>query len=140
MILMLLAMSVAQPALDAPINTQPTVRSEIRRGYVAGEECNNRAQGGHLMIYYDCIKAVETRNQERMSNGFQAFNLGLYLRAKEDGKVLADLAPGYKLLFTPQDVALLQAELKLYESRYDDGLKQLKLGDDDAKKAAFFGP
>lgn len=139
MISIMLAMIAAQ-GLDAPINAQPTVRSEIRRGYVAGEECNNRAQGGHSMIYYDCIKAVETRNQERMSNGFQAFNLGLYLRAKEDGKVFADLAPGYKLLFTPQDVALLQAELKLYESRYDDGLKQLRLGDDDAKKAAFFGP
>jgi hypothetical protein len=66
--------SVKAADLNAPINTTPTLGSEIARGSSAAADCmitNYRPTLGTL-----CVRKLESQNRERMGN-YEPFALGL---------------------------------------------------------------
>jgi hypothetical protein len=63
--------------LNAPIETKPTVGSEIRRGTEAAFDCFSR----NVMSPFDaeeCTSNVEAQNRQRLQAGFEPFSLGAY--------------------------------------------------------------
>lgn len=76
----MLALSGVPADLDAPLTPKPpTLRSEIRRGADAANECV-RQYGSVLNPdpLGDCIDARHSRNIQQMGDGYLAFDVGLY--------------------------------------------------------------
>jgi len=91
---MLLAFLLFAQNLDAPVTQQPTVRSEIKNGFEAGEIC---AQYGTRAASMDpCFRRLAT--EYRMRNpSYHAFLVGLGVREWTEASVYikaADQLPG----------------------------------------------
>jgi hypothetical protein len=73
----LFASAAGATELNAPINTAPTVQSEIDRGRsAASSECGDQAVDP--TDFGICVSGVSDKNRQTMSNGYQAFSLGAY--------------------------------------------------------------
>ena len=69
----------AQTSLDAPVDTKPTVRSEIKRGYSAAFNCFLEATNDYL-AFTICVSAVQEENEQK-STLSDPFLLGLSVEA-----------------------------------------------------------
>lgn len=72
--------------LDTPINTKPTVRSEIKRGEDAAFECSLNA-GTHYAAFVNCINA-EIHSNLQASTKSEPFTLGLFVTALVHGRIM----------------------------------------------------
>ena len=79
----------ASPNLDAPIvPAKPTIRSEFKRGMDAAQDCSFKTElMSEMRLYAACIDAAHNQNRQQMGTGFEAFDLGLYHRARDEMRI-----------------------------------------------------
>ncbi|HEY5072866.1 MAG TPA: hypothetical protein VII63_12640 [Caulobacteraceae bacterium] len=80
-----LAAAAAAGPHDASIPAAvPTVGSEIHRGAAAAFVCYLRFSGlRQAADFTGCVQEAHTRNQQRVGEGYEAFDAGLYFRAAQ---------------------------------------------------------
>lgn len=77
-----LATSAAADPAAAPVD--PAVRSEIERGASAAFDCYARFSAlTQSADFGACAQRAHTDNQQRMGQGYEAFDAGLYFRAAQ---------------------------------------------------------
>ena len=131
------AMAAPASALDAPIiPATPTVGSEIKRGADAANRCSDLNQmPTEADGYINCIDASQSANRQSMAAGYDAFDVGLYSKAKRALDVSAKILS----VREPEISAILYSKFKVYEIRYQQDLEKLHLTDDEAERAALIG-
>jgi hypothetical protein len=84
----------AENPLDAPVVSQaPTLRSEIQRGRDAAEKCSADLPHG-LGPFDKCVTNAQADNRQKMGQGFEAFDTGLYFSAWMNMDVLVSSNKG----------------------------------------------
>ena len=84
-----LALAAAPPNLDAPLDSRPTLRSEINRGKAAAFECGLH-HFGDLMEHDSCVEQVTNEAVQRVPNA-APFTVGAYFQACEDFAELVEI-------------------------------------------------
>lgn len=132
---------VVQPAyaqLNSPIApSTPTVGSEIKRGADAGERCASlfmmptKRDG-----FANCIDSSQAANRQRMGNGNDAFDLGIYLIAKRNMDVAAEVM---KPRAAAIEISILEGRSSLYEIKMRHARERLNVSEADVERAAILG-
>lgn len=122
--------------LDAPLTPQPpTLRSEISRGADAAFDCelkNDGAAEAEVSGYYQCIEDVSSANRQRLGQGYEAFNAGLYARAERQLGIVQQV---WSTSALAHDIAGLQNEINVVRAGYAEALAALHITDADVKQA-----
>jgi hypothetical protein len=119
-------------SLDKPVTSQPTLRSEIKRGNDAAFACTLTNGPLKLDQAHTCLEKAQHDNRQKMSTGYEAFDAGLYLMAWDHFQTAARLLKDSQI--GDPEAASRNAELywKLYRIR----LKDLGLSDDAVIEAS----
>lgn len=138
-LLLALAMSpaVADP-LDAPVPpAAPTIGSEIRRGADAGFDCElHNTLPEDSESFFDCIEGAHTNNRQRMGQGYEAFDAGLYYHARQNMQIVADVTSKSTLDYDHDGIS---RELDLMDGQLKEAMLALHVSEDDVRRAIHGG-
>jgi hypothetical protein len=124
----LLAGHAGADPLDAPIQSHPTTRTEIKRGSDAYEDqCgagSNRSSPFDIQGRFKCVEGVQSQNEQKMTAGYDAFDVGLYLAAWVDAHSVSKIAKASTSGLIDPDEAL--QDEKFYWSQYTQARKKVR--------------
>lgn len=101
----------ARTGLDAPVNTKPTVRSEIRRGYSAAFNCFLETTSDYS-AFTTCVNAVQEDNVQK-STLSDPFLLGLSVEALAQANLIKPSESGGWIPIWRKNTARIMKALKL---------------------------
>lgn len=118
--------TAAENPLDAPLVPKPpTTRSELVRGGDAAFGCTLSSESS-LDDIEKCVDSAQITNRQKMGQGFEAFDTGLYFQAWSMLNSRVSAAHGTTLLGNLNTLKRLE---KFYWEEYRDSRKVIALSD-----------
>lgn len=122
--------------LDAPVLPRtPTVGSEIHRGADAAAACHPLNAVEAPQAYVECIEDAHNQNRQAMGSGFEAFDAGLYFKARRQFEILVRLTAKDPL----GNAALIRSDFDMEDARYQIARDKLGLTDAQVMMASYSG-
>jgi hypothetical protein len=113
--------------LDKPVTSQPTVRSEIKRGWDAAFDCGLKGGPFEIEAAADCFDAAQRENRQKMSTGYEPFAVGCYFGAWSHFRIVADVLKSHPV----GNAATAEHRAEGFWKSYRENAKSLGLTDDD---------